>query len=215
MKKSTMLRVMFFMLCSIVAACLWAQGQGTGSIEGTVTDSSGAVIPGVKIVIQNLGTNATREMTTDASGHYRADILTSGEYSITASQSGFATAKLEKVTVFVGTLTSGDLKMGVAGTQQTVEVTAEAPLTDAEKIAVGGSVGERAIEDLPVNGRRWSNFVLLTPGTIPDGTFGLVSYRGISGLYNNNSIDGPGPAECPGQESRHPGRPASRPSNDF
>ena len=190
MKKRLLFCALVLVFAGLTSTQIWAQGQGTGSIDGTVTDSSGAVIPGVKIVIQNLGTNSTREMTTDASGHYRADILTSGEYSITASQAGFTTTKLEKVTVFVGTLTSGDLKMAVAGTQQTVEVTAEAPLTDAEKIAVGGSVGERAIEDLPVNGRRWSNFVLLTPGTIPDGNFGLVSYRGISGLHNNNSIDG-------------------------
>ncbi|MDD5543626.1 MAG: carboxypeptidase-like regulatory domain-containing protein, partial [Acidobacteriia bacterium] len=182
----------FLCLCLgvLLVATMWAQGQGNGTIEGTVTDQSGAVIPGARVVVLNLGTNATRELTTDATGHYRADILQPGDYSITATHAGFATTKIERANVFVGTVTNGDLRLGVAGTQQQVEVTAEAPLTDPEKIAVGGSVGERAIEDLPVNGRRWSNFVLLTPGTIPDGTFGLVSYRGISGLYNNNSIDG-------------------------
>ncbi|MGB7621046.1 MAG: carboxypeptidase regulatory-like domain-containing protein [Terriglobia bacterium] len=190
MKKRLLFCALVLVFAGLTTTLIWAQGQGTGSIEGSVTDQSGAVIPGVKIIIQNLGTNATRELLTDTAGHYRADLMPSGEYSVTATQSGFATVKIEKLSVFVGSLSSGDLHMAVAGSQQTVEVTAETPLADPERIALSSSVGERAIEDLPIDGRRWSNFVLLTPGVNPDGTFGLISYRGISGLYNNNTIDG-------------------------
>lgn len=178
-----------FLLCSMTAG-LWAQGQGTGTIEGLVTDTSGAVMPGVKVTVRNLGTNATRELVTDGTGHYRSELLPPGEYEVVATQAGFASAKIDRLNLVVGTLATGDLKMQVAGGQLTIEVTGEAPATEPERIEFSSTVGERAVEDLPINGRRWENFVLLTPGVTPDGNFGLVSYRGISGLYNNNSIDG-------------------------
>ena len=80
--------------------------------------------------------------------------------------------------------------MRAAGVTETLTVTAEAPLIDTRRTDVSNVVGETAIENLPINGRRWENFVLLGPGVTNDGNFGLVSYRGISGLYNNNTVDG-------------------------
>ena len=76
------------------------------------------------------------------------------------------------------------------GRQRGGTVTGESPLIDTRRTDVSNVVGERAIQNLPINGRRWENFVLLSPGVTNDGNFGLVSYRGISGLYNNNTVDG-------------------------
>lgn len=69
-------------------------------------------------------------------------------------------------------------------------VTSEEPLLDTEKTEVSQSLDEQIISNLPVNGRRWDNFVLLTPNVAPDGNSGLISYRGVSGLYNSNQVDG-------------------------
>ncbi|MBZ5554727.1 MAG: TonB-dependent receptor [Acidobacteriia bacterium] len=190
MIKRLLICALFVILAGLMTSTLWAQGQGTGSIEGVISDTTGAVMPGVKVVVRNLGTNAIRELMTDGSGHYRADLLPPGEYEVTATMTGFATAKIERLTLVVGSSHAADLKMQVAGGQVTVEVTSEAAVTDPERIEMTSTVGERAVQDLPINGRRWENFVLLTPGVTPDGDYGLVSYRGVSGLYNNNSIDG-------------------------
>ena len=80
--------------------------------------------------------------------------------------------------------------MRPAGVTESVTVTGESPLIDTRRTDVSNVVGEKAIQNLPINGRRWENFVLLGPGVTNDGNFGLVSYRGISGLYNNNTVDG-------------------------
>ncbi len=168
---------------------VWGQGEGTGSIEGVVSDPSGAVMPGVEVTIRNMGTNAVRTAVTDGRGHFLADLLQPGDYEISAQQSGFSPSRVG-VRLVVGTIARGDLKLQVAGQQQTVEVSSESEPIEPERTEVSNTVGERAVEDLPINGRRWENFVLLTPGVTNDGDFGLVSYRGISGLYNNNSIDG-------------------------
>jgi hypothetical protein len=171
------------------ASSLLGQGQGTGSIEGVVADSSGGVMPGIEVSIRNLGTNGTRTAITDDRGHFIADLLTPGDYEVSASQVGFATAKVA-VRLVVGTVARADLKLQVAGQQQTVLVSGESLPIEPGRTEISNTVGERAVENLPINGRRWENFVLLTPGVTNDGDFGLVSYRGISGLYNNNSIDG-------------------------
>ena len=88
----------------------------------------------------------------------------------------------------VGQTVSVDLAMPIQTTQDQVTVTGQESLIDPEKTEVSQVVSQTLIENLPIIGRRWDNFVLLTPGVTTDG--GLVSYRGISGLYNNNSVDG-------------------------
>ncbi len=189
MKQICLAGIVLLLLAACFTPSIWAQGQGTGSIQGVVSDPSGAVIPGVEVTIRNLGTNAVRAMVTDDKGHFQADLLQPGDYEVSASQAGFSPAKAN-LTLVVGTMARGDLRLQVAGTQQTVEVTGETLAIEPERTEVSNTVGEKAVEDLPINGRRWENFVLMTPGVTNDGDYGLVSYRGISGLYNNNSIDG-------------------------
>jgi len=167
-----------------------AQTAATGNIEGVVTDTTGAVLPGVSVVVKNTGTNVTRELVTDGAGRYRANALQPGVYEVTAALGGFQTGTFGNLEVQVGQTLSADLKMRAAGVTETVTVTAESPLIDTRRTDVSNVVGETEIQNLPINGRRWENFVLLGPGVTNDGNFGLVSYRGISGLYNNNTVDG-------------------------
>jgi len=88
----------------------------------------------------------------------------------------------------VGRTITIDFALTVQAGTQTVNVTSETPVVDTDKTEVSQEVSQELVENLPIVGRRWDNFVLLTPGVTTDG--GLVSYRGISGLYNNNAVDG-------------------------
>ena len=83
-----------------------------------------------------------------------------------------------------------DFGLTVQTSSETVTISGEAPVIDTEKTEVSQVVSEAAVRNLPINGRRWDAFVLLTPNVTTDGGTGLVSYRGISGLYNNNTVDG-------------------------
>ncbi len=182
-------------LCSFaVVLCLasiaGAQTGATGSVEGLVTDSSGGVLPGVMVTVRNMDTNVTREVVTEDSGRYRASALQPGRYEVAATLSGFQARPASNVEVQVGQTAAIDLRMQPAGLAENVTVTAETPVVDTRRTDVSNVVGQQEIENLPMNGRRWDNFVLLSPGVTNDGNFGLVSYRGISGLYNNNMVDG-------------------------
>ncbi len=187
-------RVFRMMVAVLAAVLLWtpvfAQTAATGNVEGIVTDPSGAVLPGVTVVVRNTETNIAREAITDGGGRYRATALQPGTYEVAATLGGFQGPPPTRVEVLVGQTRAVDVAMRPAGVTESVTVTGEAPLIDTQRTDVSNVVGERAIENLPINGRRWENFVLLGPAVTNDGNFGLVSYRGISGLYNNNTVDG-------------------------
>jgi hypothetical protein len=174
----------------LMPAAAVAQTVATGNVEGIVTDATGAVLPGVTVVVRNVDTNITREVVTDEGGRYRAAALQPGTYEVSATLAGFTARPIANIAVLVGQTQPVDIKMQPAGVTEAVTVTGETPVVDTRRTDVSNVVGEQAIENLPINGRRWENFVLLSPGVTNDGNFGLVSYRGISGLYNNNTVDG-------------------------
>src|SRR5262245_33434173 len=147
-----------------------AQSAGTGAIEGRITDPSGAVIPQVTVTLKNAGTGAIRTMESDSVGHYRAALLQPGTYEITATLAGFGALKRSGVNVEVGSVATINLELQVAGVDTAVIVVEEAPLANPEKVGVNDSISQSEIENLPINGRRWDNFVLLTPGVAGDGT---------------------------------------------
>ena len=173
---------------SVVAS---AQSTVDGAISGTVTDQNGAVVPSAAVSVKNQGTNKEATTTTDSEGRFKVTQLQPGSYTVGITASGFGPFTQPNVTVEVGRTTSLDipLAVGTAGTAQ-VDVTAEAPVINTQQQDFTTNVNQTSINELPINGRRWSNFALLTPGAVPDGTFGLISFRGISGLLNNNTIDG-------------------------
>jgi len=176
----------------IISAALpaTAQNAALGNIAGTVRDTAGAVIPNATVVVKNLGTGASRTLTTDSEGHYAATFLQPGQYEVILGGGGFSTLDQKNVGVTVGSTISVDATLSPASVSTNVVVTSEAPLIETEKADVSQTVGSNLVSNLPVNGRRYDNFVLLTPNVVPDGNSGLISYRGISGLYNTNLIDG-------------------------
>jgi len=170
---------------------LIAQSTTEGAISGTVTDTTGAVIPHAQVIIHNNGTNADYSLTTDESGYYRSINLQPGSYTVTVKQEKFANFTGNKVIVEVGSLTQVSPRLGVSGTTETVDVTAQAPQINYTTPEFAPTLDQTAISNLPINGGRWSNFSLLTPGVVSDSNaFGLLSFRGISTLLNNNTVDG-------------------------
>ncbi|HWS89766.1 MAG TPA: TonB-dependent receptor [Pyrinomonadaceae bacterium] len=188
-KSASALALLIFCLV-LGAAPAWAQSTTQGAIGGTVKDPQGAVVANAPVTVKNEETNQEVAATTDDEGRFRVVQLDPGNYTVTISASGFAAFSQQKVVVEVGRVTPLDISLTVGGAQETVEVTSEAPVINADRQDFSTNINQVSINNLPTNGRRWSNFALLTPGAVPDGSFGLVSFRGVSGLLNNSTVDG-------------------------
>lgn len=177
----------FCLLLSAVS--ISAQSTVTGAITGKISDQQDAIVPNAAVKVTNIGTNSSVDVTATDDGSFRVTNLQPGTYSVEVTVSGFDAYK-QNVVVEVGQATPIDIQLGVAGANATVEVTAEAPVINTNDNANATNINQTSINELPINGRRASNFVILTPATVPDGTFGLISFRGISGLLNNSTVDG-------------------------
>jgi hypothetical protein len=177
-----------FIALLAVTAVMFAQTAGTGTLTGTITDPASATVPGATVAIHNVDTGSDRPVMSNDAGIYSATFLQPGHYEITVSKPGFTKVERKGLTLEVGRTLSIDFALTVQAGNETISVTGEAPVVDTDKTEVSQEVSQNLVTNLPIVGRRWDNFVLLTPGVTSDG--GLVSYRGISGLYNNNSVDG-------------------------
>jgi len=174
-----------------MSAIAFGQSTVTGAIGGVVANPNKEVVPNAAVTVRNTETNKEDSATTDDQGRFKVAGLQPGSYSVTINGAGFSPYTQEKVLVEVGreTTLNAALSIGpLAG--GTVEVTSEAPVINTSQQDFSTNINQTSINELPINGRRWSNFALLTPGAVPDGVFGLISFRGISGLLNNNTIDG-------------------------
>src|SRR5882672_11627083 len=168
-----------------------AQSTTDGAIGGTVTDSSGAGITGATVTVTSKATGLVQSTTTDDTGYFRVAKLQPSTYTVKVGASGFAAFTSENVTVQVGTLTEVNPKLNIASAGATVFVTEEAPQVNTTSADFSPIVDQVQISNLPINGGRWSDFALLTPGVVNDSNgFGLLSFRGISTLLNNNTVDG-------------------------
>jgi len=182
------LAMLMFLVCS---GSLSAQTTTEGSIAGTVFDPSGAVVASAGIVIHNDGTNAEVRLTSDGSGFFKAPQLAAAVYTITVNAPGFAPFKEVNVIVQVGGTSEVTPHLMAAGANSSVVVTGEAPILNFESPEISSTLNSTAIENLPLNGGRWSDLALLTPAAVGDSNgFGLIAFRGISPLLNNVEIDG-------------------------
>jgi hypothetical protein len=153
-----------------------------GAINGVVKDASGAVIPGAKVSIVNADKGIRRAMETNLAGIFSAPSLTPGTgYEVIVEKDGFAAYNAKQIEILVGQNVTLTIELGVQAQSQTVTVNEATPLVETTKTGVSQVVESAQIQNLPINGRRVDTFVLLTPGVTNDGTFGLVSFRGIPG----------------------------------
>src|SRR5712671_6445361 len=176
------------MLSSVAAHSQSA--SSTGRLEGTVTDSSGAGVPAAEITVRNQNTGISTTQRSGTEGDFVFLYLDPGTYEVTIQQSGFNKLVLKDITVTVGTRAIIHPQLAVGRIETTISVTASTPLVDTAESSLGTVVDQQSIENLPLNGRDFTDFALLTPGATTDGDFGMISFNGIAGNFNNYMVDG-------------------------
>jgi hypothetical protein len=184
------LAILFAFTVSCVGSFALAQSAVTGAVGGVATDPNNAAVANATVTLRSMDTNKTETATTDSEGRFRFNNLQPGAYAITIAAIGFSEFKLEQLAVEVGRLSNIDAVLRVGAASAAVDIVATTAAVNLESKEFASNINQTAINELPINGRRWSNFVILTPGSVPDGSFGLISFRGISGLLNNNTVDG-------------------------
>ena len=197
-------RLPFVLSClAILALCttsaLWAQSTiSTGSIQGTVTDPNGAVVPGAAITITDKATAGVVKTSSTSSGTYASGALQPGTYEVRVGAKGFRTAVLG-LTVQVGVVTSGDVKLSLGQATEVIEVTGSAVALNTEQATVQGVLTVQQIENLPINGRNFLDLAQLEPGVqIQDGGnfdptkngFSSISFGGRFGRTARIEVDG-------------------------
>ena len=169
--------------CALVfAAGAFAQSSaGMAAISGTVRDASGAAVPDAQVVVANASKGIRRVLTTTDAGVFAAPALVpSAGYSLTVTKSGFANWEARDFAAQVGQTVDFRVNLEVSAATTQVQVTGEAPMVEETKSGVTQTVTQGEIDNLPINGRRADTFALMTPAVVPDGTFGLVSFHGVS-----------------------------------
>jgi len=185
------LAVLFGALCFTLGADkAFAQAQASsGQITGTVRDTNGGAIPNATVKITNTQTGLDQTATTSAEGVYRLVLLPPGIYNLTAEASGFAKIELKDVRVVIGQVTDANITIGAGSVQESVTITAEAIQTTVSQ--PDAVINETSINNLPINGRRFQDFVTLTPTAQVDPQRGQISLSGQRGIYGTNiNIDG-------------------------
>ncbi len=162
----------------------------TGSIEGSVVDQTGAAMPGVTVTVAQATTGVTRTTITDVNGLFRLPLLPVGVYDLTADLSGFTSRKLPEIGVTVGQTVTLLIQMAVSGVVETVNVSGGTPIIETSRTQVSSTINETAVQNLPVNGRNFIDFALLTPGVTRDVRTGDISFAGQRGTLNSLVVDG-------------------------
>jgi hypothetical protein len=176
----------------------------TADVLGTVSDSTGAIIPGAKVTLKNLGTGVIATTLSNGTGNYLFTFLGPGHYSVTIEAAGFKRAVFADVTLAAGDRSREDGKLELGEAEETIEVTSTAPLLQTDSSSITSVVTEKSVQDLPLNGRNFVSLVTLQPGVTagqdnaissgnrPDDrrATSTVSANGMMDLYNNQMIDG-------------------------
>jgi outer membrane receptor for ferrienterochelin and colicin len=176
----------------LMSGSVLAQTQATsGQITGTVVDQSGAVVANATITATNTATGFKQTTTSNGDGEYRLVQLPPGEYNVTAEGGSFQPVTVEKVTVLVGRAFELKLTLGVSGTSDVVEVTASGVAVQTARSEADSIQNATAIQNLPINGRRFQDFITLSPNAQVEPRRNQISLSGQRGVYGANvNVDG-------------------------
>jgi len=179
------------LLMVLASAPLHGQSSSaTGRLDGIVVDPSGATIADAEVTERNQGTGISSTVKTNENGYFDFLYLDPGTYSVSVQKAGFQRLQLTDVVVNVGTTVTVHPKLAVGKVEETLTVSGSAPLVDTAQSSLGSVVGQQSIESLPLNGRNFTDFALLTAGATTDGDFGMLSFNGVAGNFNNYTVDG-------------------------
>ncbi|HEX6805048.1 MAG TPA: carboxypeptidase regulatory-like domain-containing protein [Terriglobales bacterium] len=164
----------------------------TGTISGSVTDSSGAVIPHATVTVTNVGTGLKKSLQSDSGGNYTVSALPFGTYVVSASAGNFAEAKSQEIVLNVGATVHVNLSMNIAAAEQVIEVTGTTNTVDTASTTAGTTLNATQIANLPVNGRDVSNFLEIAPGSVNSTGFFQGSINGLENIFTglNVTVDG-------------------------
>jgi Carboxypeptidase regulatory-like domain/TonB dependent receptor-like, beta-barrel len=191
------IRNLFFVaIFFVLASSLRGQDAATGGLRGVVLDAHGARVVGADIVAIRTETGIRYHTATDSAGRFLLDLLPPGDYSARAEAEGMSPQVSPPVRVDVGAVSQLTFMLSVAGAKETVTVSEPAPMVEVNPTAVSALIDERAIADLPLNGRRFTDLLLLAPGVTQDPrgltseSNGDLAYGGIRGYQSSYLVDG-------------------------
>src|SRR5579872_5454621 len=180
----------------LLPALLFPQDSATGSIRGTVLDSTGGRIAQASVVVANTDSGARWRATSDAEGNFALDLLPPGDYSARVEAQGMSPEVTPQLHVDVGGVSQLEFHLKIASAEEKVTVSAAPNLIETQPSAVSTLLDERAVNDFPLNGRRFSDLALFSPGVTQDprrltsATNGDISFGGIRGFQNAFLVDG-------------------------
>ncbi len=178
-------------LVILSTACFAQAPVGRATLSGSVTDPTGASVANAKVTVTNPAIGLTRTTQTTAAGLYSFPDLPVGTYDLTVEQSGFKTVKRTGLPLAVGAVAAFDVALELGTTQETVSVTAEVPVVETTRSQTSTVVNTQAVAELPINGRNFLDFTVLTPGVARDPTrTGDLAFGGQRGTANSLLVDG-------------------------
>ncbi|HEV2397669.1 MAG TPA: TonB-dependent receptor [Candidatus Sulfotelmatobacter sp.] len=190
-------RTMFLLtFCALITPALSAQDSSTGSIRGLVFDPSGARLPHASVVVVNIATGMRYALNTDAEGRFALELLPPDDYSVRVEAQGMSPQLTPQLHVDVGGTAELDFHLRIAGEQETLSVSSSSNMVETKPSAVSTLLDQRSLNDMPLNGRRFSDLALFSPGVTQDprsltsASNGDLSFGGIRGSQNSFLVDG-------------------------
>src|SRR6201988_3181366 len=181
--------VIFLMLVAALLATSSASAQSTATVQGTVTDSKGAVLPNATVIVRNKNTSNERTTQTDSDGNYQVAALPVGLYSIEVRVQGFKTGVADQVTLEVAKIVVQNFQMDVGAISEQVSVSSDVPVIETATTSVGTVINQRTVQEIPLNGRHFVDLGLLIPGSVtpPQNGFLTAPLRGQGSFAFNTA----------------------------
>ena len=196
MRKLVQVLLVGLLLLSLGSGNAFAQATASATIQGTVTDKSGAVVSGAQVVAKNKATDVSRAATTSDDGYYKFELLPVGTYTVTVSKAGFGTVA-QTIETLIGQTATVNAQLSPGATSEVIEVTSEAPLVDQLKTSVSQNITPSEVEELPLLGRDVANLAYLAPGVKATDSYdptknryAILSVNGQSGRNVNVTVNG-------------------------
>src|SRR5256884_4567350 len=196
MRKLGQVLLVGLLLLSLGSGNAFAQATASATIQGTVTDKSGAVVSGAQVVAKNKATDVSRAATTSDDGYYKFELLPVGTYTVTVSRAGFGTVA-QTIETLIGQTATVNAQLSPGATSEVIEVTSEAPLVDQLKTSVSQNITPSEVEELPLLGRDVANLAYLAPGVKATDSYdptknryAILSVNGQSGRNVNVTVNG-------------------------
>ncbi len=196
MKRLTYLLLVGIVLLSLESGNAFGQATASATIQGTVTDHSGAVVAGAQVVAKNKANDVSRTTTTSDVGYYQFELLPVGTYTVTVTKTGFA-GFAQTTEILIGQTATVNVELKTGSVSEIIEVTSEAPLVDQLKTSVSQNITPSEVEELPLLGRDVANLAYLAPGVRATDSYdptknryAILSVNGQGGRNVNTTING-------------------------